>query len=58
MKQICPRCEESGRLKDPFVESVWRILLDRGEIEDRLHKIPICGACFKELRDVLIELDD
>jgi hypothetical protein len=58
MKQLneCPRCGIEASLKvREFSAQAIVSLIDLGDLEEDLVGMPICGECYTELRDVLVE---
>lgn len=55
----CPRCGIDGSLKDrDFSNQAIAALVTWGELEKEVVGKPICGECYTELRDVLVERTD
>lgn len=52
----CPRCGIEASLKErEFSAQAIVSLIKMGDLEEELVGKPICGECYTELRDVLVE---
>ena len=55
----CPRCGVEGTLKARhFSPQATVALLSWGDLEEELVGAEICGECYAELREVLVERTD
>lgn len=55
----CPRCGMEGSLRDrDFSDQAVAALVSWGEIEKEHVGLQMCGECYSELRDVLVERTD
>jgi hypothetical protein len=52
----CAHCKENVKSKRrDFNEQTWAVLLVWGEVDRGAVDQPLCGGCYEELREVLID---